>query len=109
MGQSLEGIRDSAPNPVLRLDTTAASTTRLERYQRTVLVDATSGANQALVKLPAPGECEGDEFSFQVTGGTGTLKVITGVTSWVIDANTTAETLILKSTGVEFLAQHGPT
>jgi len=109
MGQSLEGIRDSKPNPVLRIDTTAATTTRLERFQRKIVVDATVGANQHLVKLPAPGECEGDEYSFQVNGGTGTLKVIFGVTSWVIDANTTAETLIVRSDGVEFLAQHGPT
>ena len=109
MGQSLEGIRDSKPNPVLRIDTTAATTTRLERYQRKIIVDGSVGANQHLVKLPAPGECEGDVFTFEVTGGTGTLKVITGVTSWVIDANTTTETLAVRSDGTTFLAQHGPT
>lgn len=89
MGQSLEGIRDSKPNPILRLDTTAAITTRLERFQRTIVVDGSVGANQHLVLLPAPGECEGDTYTFEVTGGTGTLKVKSGATSWVIDANTT--------------------
>ena len=102
MGQSLEGIRAASPNPIIRFDTTAAATHKLERYQRTVLVDASSGANTVTLHLPTPEECQGDIFSIRVSGGTGGVNVHYNATSESVSAGTTAETLTFISDGFRF-------
>lgn len=102
MGQSLEGIRQSSPNPIVRFDTTSASTQKLERYQRTVMVDASSGANTVTLHLPTPEECSGDIFSIRVSGGTGGVNVHYNGTSESVSAGTTAETLTFISDGFRY-------
>lgn len=102
MDQTLQGIRRASPTPVVRFDTTAVATQKIERYQRTILVDASSGANKLTVILPPVGEAEGDIFSVRVAGSTGNVTVKDSVTSWAISAGTVTETMMFISDGYEY-------
>jgi len=99
----LNAIARVEPDQKLFLDTTSAQTTVLTVAQRSIIVNGSVGANQHLVKLPPPGLAEGAFFDFAVTGSTGTLKVLAYPgTSWVVDANTATERLLLFCTGKEY-------
>ena len=105
MGQTMDGIRASTPDPKVYLDTTVATAYKLGLHERTVIVDASSGANTRPIDLPPPGGVgEGAVVSVYVTGGTGCVNLRATNTSWAWNAGTTEERMSVRSDGYKWLA-----
>lgn len=101
---NLAGVTKASPDQKLYLNTTAAATRRLRLFERTVLVDASAGANTLTITLPAQGMASDMVFTVRVAGSTGGVLVQTenGANTWSISAGTTTETMAFFSDGYEY-------
>lgn len=105
MGQSHHGIRVAKPDPKVYLTTAATTPYKLGLYERTVIVDASSGANIKPIILPPPGGvAEGAIVSVYVSGSTGSVNLKATNTSWTWNAGTTEERMSVRSDGYKWLA-----